>query len=229
MNANILQQFLIIDDHEIVFKGLATILEQNLPGMTAVWAHSKEVIPELLRQKNWGLIITELEIGGFSLLGSSAYAQVWKDIPTLVFTGQKQSKMEALALRLGVAGYLNKDVESATLLAAVKKVLDGNRYYPCQRSMQLADVRKTADQEAVLPSELSARDLRVLRMLVAGFSLKEIAANMSVSYKTAGCYRTQVYSQIKAANIAEVIRYCVKHQLQIAPVGASEEVKMKVA
>ena len=138
----------------------------------------------------------------------------WKSAPALVFTDQKLPAKEAAAAQCGAAGFLQKDVDSTILLTAVKKILDGGSYFSHAVSAA-ADPCRTRQSEPLLPAQLSSCDRRVLLMLMAGKSLKEIADVLAVSQKTAGSYRTRVYAQIKASNIAEAMRYCIKHQLQI--------------
>ena len=222
------RRILIIDSHEIIFNGLAQLLSSGLPGTVAEWGSSLQALPPLLADNQWALILTDLVIDRQSLLELRELHDACKNTPTLLFSGKDPAEMAASAARLGASGYINKGAEKLVLLAAIKKVLMGGSYLPHPTTSSF-DLPKSTSNDATPPSQLSQRDQLLLQLLMNGKPLKEIATCLSVSQKTVGTYRTRVFAQIGASNMAEAMRYCIKHQFSLLPAKAPVEVNIKAA
>ena len=116
------------------------------------------------------------------------------------------------AFKSGASGYLNKSRASDELLAAVKKVLAGGRYVTASLAEKLAAALGSDVQQAPHES-LSSRELQVFRMVALGKSIKEIAAELALSEKTVGTYRTRISKKLGLATNVELTRYALKHRL----------------
>jgi DNA-binding NarL/FixJ family response regulator len=116
------------------------------------------------------------------------------------------------ALKLGAAGYLNKQSAPEELVEAVRSVLAGRRYI----SAALAD-RLAADAQrgAETPSHhtLSTREYQVMLMIARGMTLKEIAADLSISAKTVGTYHLRVLAKMGLGNDIQITRYALLNKL----------------
>jgi two-component system invasion response regulator UvrY len=115
------------------------------------------------------------------------------------------------ALRLGAAGYLNKQSAPEELVAAVSRVLAGGRYI----SAALAD-RLAADVQSgprPLHETLSTREHQVMLLIAKGRTLKEIAAELSLSAKTVGTYHTRILSKMGLRNDIQITRYALLNKL----------------
>ena len=116
------------------------------------------------------------------------------------------------AFKLGAAGYLNKQSAFDELIAAVKKVLTGGKYVTASLAEMLAS-RMGQKLEYAPHEALSNRELQVLRMIATGKTLKEIAADLSLSEKTVGTYRMRIAEKMQLASNVELTRYALQHQL----------------
>ena len=116
------------------------------------------------------------------------------------------------ALKQGAAGYLNKQSAPEDLVTAVKTVLAGRRYISAQLADRLAAdlVRAT---ETPAHELLSNRETQVLLMIARGKSLKEIAAELSISAKTVGTYHIRVLRKMGLKNDIELTRYALLNKL----------------
>jgi DNA-binding NarL/FixJ family response regulator len=123
-----------------------------------------------------------------------------------------EAEFAVRALQQGAAGYLNKQSAPEELVAAVKKVLAGGRYISAALAERLAaDLQRGT---AKPPHEsLSTREFQVMRMIAMGKSLKEIAAELSLSHKTVGTYHTRLLEKMGMKSDIEITRYALTRKL----------------
>jgi NarL family two-component system response regulator LiaR len=109
-------------------------------------------------------------------------------------------------LRAGASGYLRKDADPETLLAAVRAVARGKTYIDPSIARQLVDAAGTGDA-------LTPREAEVLRHLALGLSNKEIAAALAVSDETVKTHVGNVLSKLQAENRAQAVVQALKRGL----------------
>lgn len=103
-------------------------------------------------------------------------------------------------------GYVVKDGGIEELRAAVAAVLAGRTYYS-------EGVRRALDRgsaRAHEPQRLSRRETELLPLLARGMTLREAAARMAVSYKTADSYRTSLLRKLGVHDRVELARYAIR-------------------
>jgi two-component system, NarL family, invasion response regulator UvrY len=130
----------------------------------------------------------------------------------LVLSMQPEDQFAERALRDGAAGYLSKERSSSELLEAIRKVVRGGTYVSPSFAEHLA-----AALGGRLPvprhEALSDREHEVLRLIGAGRTGGEIAAELSLSAKTVSTYRTRILRKLGLRTSADLIRYALQHQL----------------
>jgi DNA-binding NarL/FixJ family response regulator len=133
-------------------------------------------------------------------------------LPVLILSMHPEEQYAVRALRCGASGYLTKGSASDDLLSAIKKVLAGGKYISISLAEKLADVLDNNVEKA--PHEtLSNREDQVLRMLGAGKTVTEIAAEMSLSVKTISTFRTRILQKMHMKNNAELTQYAIQNDL----------------
>jgi DNA-binding NarL/FixJ family response regulator len=114
-------------------------------------------------------------------------------LPILFFTMVPVEQYAAYLRRAGAQGIVGKDADDMTLLAAIRRVLDGGTAFP--------GVRDVASPGA----PLSAREIQVLEGLVRGAPLVAIAAELGVSAASVTTYRRRILEKLKVRSNAELI------------------------
>jgi DNA-binding NarL/FixJ family response regulator len=116
------------------------------------------------------------------------------------------------ALRLGASGYLTKDSAPNELVVAIQKVAVGGKYITQALAERLADEIGVQVEKA--PHEtLSNREFQVLKLLGAGRSIHEIAAELSLSPKTISTYRSRLLLKLNLKTEADIIHYVIDNHL----------------
>jgi two-component system, NarL family, invasion response regulator UvrY len=116
------------------------------------------------------------------------------------------------ALKTGASGYMTKQAAPDELFIAIGKGLKGGRYI----SPSLADILATAvalKTEKTFHETLSNREFIVMKMIASGRLLKEIAGELSLSPKIVSTYRSRILHKVHVRSNAELVRYCLKHNL----------------
>ncbi len=204
---------LIADDHGIVRHGLRDILAREFGPVRIGEAQDSRETVELLGRQEWDLLLLDINMPGRGGLDVLAEARRLRpQTPVLVLSAYPEAEFALRAFQLGAAGYLNKQSAADELIGAVKKVLAGGKYVTAALAEQLA-----AHLGGALPAApheaLSHRELQVLRLVAAGKTLKEIAAELALSEKTVGTYRARLSAKLRLATNVELARYALRHQL----------------
>jgi DNA-binding NarL/FixJ family response regulator len=204
---------LIADDHAILRRGLKQILSDEWAALRFGEAVDSAQALALLAQEPWDILILDINMPGRS--GFEVLAEVRRNFratPVLVLTSTPEDQIGLRAIKNGANGYLNKQAAADQLVTAVKQVLAGGQFISAVLAHKLvAELRRGTD----LPRHeaLSDREMQVSLLTVAGKSLKDVAAELSLSVKTISTFRGRAFEKLGVKNDAELVRYIRDHNL----------------
>ena len=204
---------LIVDDHETVRRGLKEIFADEFPELEIGEASHSQVALELIAGRQWDLVLLDINIPGRNGLEVLQEAKRLRpQTPVLVLSAYPEAEFALRSFKLGASSYLNKGRASDELVAAAKKALAGGRYVTASLAEKLA-AALGGDLEQAPHDSLSVRELQVLRMVARGMTIKEIAAELALSEKTVGTYRTRISKKMGLTTNVELARYALQHHL----------------
>jgi DNA-binding NarL/FixJ family response regulator len=214
-------RILIVDDHAIVREGLVRILEASGDGWTVAEAASGFQALEWLRRHGAELAIVDLSMPGMS--GLDLVARLRSEFPALrvlVLSMHAEQQYALRAFQAGAHGYVTKDRAAAELLSAVCKVAGGGSYVTASLAEQMVQHLNGAQ---VVPShaQLSNRELDVLRRIVAGQRLSDIADELHLSIKTISTHKRRIQDKLQLPSTAALIRYGMENGMVDAVRGAA--------
>jgi len=208
-----MMRVLIVDDHEIVRRGLKEVLNDEFPDLKAGEAATSAEALELVANQEWDVVLLDINIPGRS--GLEVLEEVKRlrpRTPVLVLSAYPEEEFAIRSFKLGASGYVHKSLGSNQVLAAVKKVLAGGKYVTAPLAEKLATALGSEIQQSPHES-LSSRELQILRLVARGRAIKEIAAELALSEKTVGTYRTRISKKMGLASNVELTRYALQHRL----------------
>jgi len=168
---------IIVDDHPVVRFGIAAIIGSQ-PDMVVVGeANTGEEACELCRTKAADVVLIDLRLPGMT--GVEAITTVHKTLPDLrfiVLTTYDGDEDIFRALAAGAQAYLLKAMSHLELANAIRKVHAGLKFLPETVSKALTDRPPGSD--------LSPRELQVLKRIVEGCSNREIGESLGISEAT---------------------------------------------
>lgn len=206
-------RLLLVDDHALVREGLKRILQAHDARWVVDEARSGYEALEWLRQRQTDILIADLSMPGMSGLDLIVRVrQNYPEIRVLVLSMHAEEQYALRAFKAGANGYLTKDSAPTELARAVAKLAAGGSF----ASESLAErVIQQLSGNAELPShsQLSNRELEVLRRLVAGQRLIDIADELHLSIKTVSSHKSRILEKLQLPNLAALVRYGIEHQL----------------
>jgi DNA-binding NarL/FixJ family response regulator len=198
----------LVDDHRVVTRSLKAYLE-SFPDLAVVgMAESGEELLAHLDEWKPQVILQDLLLPG-GMDGIETTRRVMERAPAVKVIALTASTDEARmmgVLRVGAAGYVRKDAEPETLLAAVRAVARGKTYIDPAVSRQI--VRAAAAQD-----DLTPREVEVLRQLAQGRSNKEIANTLAIGDETVKTHVGSVLAKLGVENRAQAAVQALKRGL----------------
>jgi two-component system, NarL family, invasion response regulator UvrY len=204
---------LLADDHPVVREGVRRVLQGALEvEVVGEVDRSDDVVPAV-RRLTPDVLVLDIGMPGpdfLTVLADLATAQ--PPIHTLILSAHPEEQFAVRAFRAGALGYLTKGYAPKDLIEAVRVVAQGRRYVTASLAERLAMGLSGGDE--LLPHErLSDREFEVLRLLAAGRSLKEIAAQLAVNPKTVSTFRSRILKKLDVRTNADLVRYAMQHHL----------------
>ena len=114
-------------------------------------------------------------------------------------------------MRAGASGFLLKQSAGEELLTAMHQALEGRMYFTPALTKEVIE-RMAASPEQSEP-QLTARQLDVLRLILEGRRMKEIAAVLQLSVRTVETHKYQMMEVLGVESTAELVKYAIEHRL----------------
>jgi two-component system invasion response regulator UvrY len=205
-------KILLADDHAVLRRGLMEILAEEFLGAQFGEASTTPETQEALSRQRWDVLVLDIFMPGLS--GLEVLNDVKRqhpNLPVLVLSSAPEEQLAVRVLKAGAKGYLNKQAAPEELVKAIRKIMAGGRYVSSTMGERLAT--EISRMEKPLHEELSHREYAVLRMLVAGKSIKEIAVEMSLSPKTVSTFHTRIWEKLHVHNDIELVLHALDRGL----------------
>jgi DNA-binding NarL/FixJ family response regulator len=202
----------IVDDHPIVRKGLAQLINQEPDMVICGEAESAQSALELLKKIKPDLAIVDISLQGIDGIELIKKIKVRDaNLPILVVSMHDESLFAERALRVGAKGYIMKQEAIEKMMEAIRRVIKGEVYVSERVSATI--VKKFIDgktESARSPVEvLSNRELEVFQLIGQGFGTRQIAQELNVSIKTVESYRANIKEKLNLKNATELLRHAV--------------------
>jgi DNA-binding NarL/FixJ family response regulator len=204
---------LIVDDHAVMRRGIRELLSEEFPHAEFAEAANGEEAVGMAEGKSFDLVVLDLSMprrGGLDALKDLRVRS--PKVRVLVLSYHTEEQYAIRALRAGAQGYLTKDSAPEELTRAARALVEGGKYISAAVAGRMAeDLDRSRDRPA--HEALSDRELQVLALVASGKSVKDIAAQLSLSEKTVSTYRTRVLEKMHMQSNTELIRYALQSGL----------------
>lgn len=204
---------LIADDHAIVREGLKQLFALDIDVVVAGEATDGAQVLDVLRRERFDVVLLDMTMPGVS--GVNLISRICAQDgapPILVLSMHNELQVARRALNAGASGYLTKDSRPEILIAAIGKVAAGGRFIdPSLAEQMVFEVGSSAQRP---PHELlSDREFHILRLLVRGMSVNDVAEELAISNKTVSTHKARLMLKMNFQNNSELVRYAVAHGL----------------
>ncbi|HVM62776.1 MAG TPA: response regulator transcription factor [Verrucomicrobiae bacterium] len=202
---------LIVDDHSILREGLAMVINEEPDLQVRGEAADAREAFRAIASSRPDVVIADLSLANGSGLDliKDLKAQ-YPDLPVLVLSLHDEALYAERVLRAGARGYIMKRASAPELLAALRKVLQGEIYLSERMGSAMAAqaVTQHGSDTGQLGS-LSDRELEVFRLLGEGHGTRRIARELGLSMKTVSCYRQNIKNKLNLKDATELMQRAV--------------------
>jgi len=208
---------LVVDDHGIVRDGVSVMLSRDKDfQVVGVAENADEAISKVLELRP-DLVLMDIDMPGISCF--DAIQIIRSRVPETKFifvTAYEHDEHLEQALRVKVNGFVTKSEGVGALSEAIRDVMNGRVHFSPEVMNRLVVNGDDIQLEHPLKSRLStlsARERELLRILARGLSLKEAAAVLGISYKTADKQKASLMAKLDIHDRVELARFAIREGL----------------
>ena len=202
---------LLADDHAIVKEGLVSLLKEH--GFDVVGAVGDgQALVDAVKSLRPDVIITDVSMPKLS--GLEAITRLTAaDMPSkiIVLTMHNDAELATRALRAGASGFLLKEAAGEELANAIRQVTQGRVYLSPAVTREV--INRIASPVERAEPQITPRQREVLRLMLLGQRMKEIAATLDLSPRTVESHKYEMMQVLGVRSTAELVRYAIDHRL----------------
>jgi two-component system nitrate/nitrite response regulator NarL len=199
---------LIADDHPVVLRGLAGLIETHPDFKVVARVEDGFAALDAVRDMRPDLTILDLNMPG--LTGGQVLAAISREgLPTRVvlLTAAASDADIFDAIQAGVAGVVIKDAAIDTLLTCLETVAAGGRWLPQDVvGNPLERESERREEWQALSAGLTARELEIVRLVIAGATTKEISFKIQITPGTTKVHMSNIFRKLRISSRSELMR-----------------------
>jgi NarL family two-component system response regulator LiaR len=202
---------LIVDDHEIVRKGIRALLATKRDIQVVGEAGDGEEAVAQVQALHPDVVLMDLVMPKMD--GIQATRQITTDLPgtrILVLTSFVADEQVFPAIQAGALGYLLKDSSPQELVRAIQLVFRGESSLDPSVARKVLAELSTPSQKPLTPDPLTARELDILRLVAQGQSNKEIAEKLVIADETVHTHVSNILNKLHLASRTQAALYALK-------------------
>jgi len=202
---------MLVDDHPMVRRGLATFLkvfdDLQLAGEAESGAAAiqlcAEVLPDVILMD---MVMPDMD----GATATRAIRQQFPQVQVIALTSFKEGELIKNALEAGAIAYLLKDVSADDLVRAIRAAHAGRATLSPAAAQALVE---TANQPPAPGFDLTEREREVLTLMIEGLNNTQIAGRLTVSPSTIKSHVSNILSKLGVASRTEAVALALRHKL----------------
>lgn len=202
---------MLVDDHTMVRKGLATILKVFPDLQLAGEAENGVEAIKLCDEVQPDVILMDMVMPDMD--GATATRIIRQQFPqaqVIVLTSFKEGELIKNALEAGAIGYLLKDVSADELARAIRAAYSGRATLSPEAAQTLVE---TANQPPPPGLDLTEREREVLSLMIEGLNNTQIAGRLTVSPSTIKSHVSNILSKLGVASRTEAVTLALRSHI----------------
>ncbi len=209
---------LLADDHQILLDGLKEVLEREFT-VVACASSGKELVSLALKHKP-AVIVTDVgmpELDGIEAVCQIRKAGMSSKVVFLTMLGDPAVALRAFQSVGDAVGYVLKSCAGTELVTAIREVLAGRTYITPRITNEVLQACLQNVKPEPAPEGLTARQTEVLRLIAQGKTMKEVAAVLDISTRTAEAHKYQMMHDLGVNSVAQLVQFAIQQGLIALP------------
>jgi DNA-binding NarL/FixJ family response regulator len=207
-------KILIVDDHLMFLEGLKSLLHNEQSIQIVGVASNGQLAIKFLENHEVDIVISDVsmpEIDGYELIAQ--IKRKYPKISTLILSMHSEAIVISKLIKLEINGYLLKNAEKEELLKAIHLISAGENYFSEEvKKIYMENSFARKKNKDYVP-ELSRREKDVLKLIVDGYTAKEIAEKLFISQHTVESHRKNIFSKLNIKNVAGLVKYALENNI----------------
>ena len=211
-------RILIADDHDIVRRGIRSLIEARPEWKVCDEAHSGREAVAKAEDRKPDIVI--LDVSMPELNGLEAARRIRKVSPNseiLILSVHYSDQLIKEILDAGVRGFVVKSDSDRDLVVAVESLANHKPFFTSMATevmlMNFQRPVSAAPVSGARTSRLTSREREIVQLLSEGKSSKEVASSLGISVKTAETHRANIMRKLEIHSVSELVRYAVRNQI----------------
>jgi DNA-binding NarL/FixJ family response regulator len=208
-------RILVVDDHEVVRRGLKSILEGRAEWSVVGEAATGREAVEKAAALRPDVVILDMSMP--ELNGLEATRGILKVVPEariLVLTQHDSEQLAVSFLQSGAQGYLVKSDAARDLLPAVESLQQGRPFFTARVGrMVLEGYIKGLTAESGPAAVLTPSERRIIQLVAEGKTNKEAAVALNIAVKTVETHRAHIMRKLALHSVSDLVRYAVRNNM----------------
>jgi DNA-binding NarL/FixJ family response regulator len=209
---------ILADDHKIIRDGIKAFLRDDSEIKVVGEASNGNELLQTLNEVKPDVVLMDInmpEMDGFE--ATKAIKAQFPDVKVLILSMLDHEKYVQKMMDAGAMGYTLKNTGKDELLYAIKMVAEGNKFICTDVALSfLNKLQHNAPAIVTQPfgkkaSDLSAREIEVLKLIAEGMTNAEIADKLFTSKRTIESHRQNIIEKTQVKNTAALIKYALTH------------------
>lgn len=203
-------RIVLVDDHQIILDGLSMLLDQDPSfDVIASFSHPEKALSFLSAQEP-DILVTDYSLPGINGVELIRKAKILHPaMKAVLLSMHDEPSIVREAIKLGVNGYLLKNIQQAELKEAIRKIYSGLIYVSAEITSQLLQQSNGNQNE----SALTERELEVLALITKENSNKQIANKMHISERTVETHRKNIFRKTGTTSLVGLVKYAYSNNL----------------
>lgn len=210
-------RLLIIDDHQLVLDGLSAIVKDlKTIELIGTASNGRDALT-LIEALNPDLVISDIDMpvmNGIQL--TETMKRKFPHIKLMLLTMHNEPSLVYKLMELGVDGYLLKNADRGELLTGILKMRKSESFFPekeIPRSNNSTISPFEYEEETVILSRLTTREIEIIRVIAEGYSSKEIGDELFVSHRRLDTHRTNLMKKLEVHDINGLVNFAIRNGL----------------
>ena len=211
-------RILIADDHELIRRGVRTLLEAE-PGWKVV-AEASDGQEALEKAKETKPEIVVLDIGMPRLSGLEAARRLKRTLPqikVLMLTMHDSERLAWEVLNVGALGYVTKSDTARDLVIAIEALRRDKTFFTPKVDRIILDSfldgGSSKRAKEMQGEQLTSRQREIVQLLAEGKTSKEVSALLNLSVKTVETHRANIMRRFSCHSVSDLVRYAVRNNI----------------